>query len=74
MAPVEDSILKGVLVKLNGLQERTLLAEKPMRLERGIGKGALHCETSILGEKSQMYQLSLKWGTSPKALSLSCAK
>lgn len=28
MAPVEDSILKGVLVKLNGLQERSPLAEK----------------------------------------------
>lgn len=29
MVPVEDSILKGgrVLVKLNGLQERSLLAE-----------------------------------------------
>ena len=35
MAPVEDSILKRVLVKLNGLQERSLLAEKDYEIGEG---------------------------------------
>jgi hypothetical protein len=42
MAPVEDSILKRVLVKLNGLQERSLLAEKDYEIGEGNREEALY--------------------------------
>lgn len=41
MASVEDSILKGVWGKLNGLQERSLLAEKT-EIGEGIREEVLY--------------------------------